>query len=32
LFYVIEQARDMSRVLKPIATPLGGWRATDKRK
>lgn len=32
LFYVIEQARDMSKVLKPIYSPLGGWRATDKRK
>ena len=32
LFYVIEQARDMSKVLKPVSTPLGGWRATDKRK
>ena len=32
LFYVIEQARDMSRVLKPVSTPLGGWRSTDKRK
>ncbi|MCB2148415.1 MAG: DUF2179 domain-containing protein [Deltaproteobacteria bacterium] len=32
LFYVIEQARDMSRVLKPVSTALGGWRSTDKRK
>jgi uncharacterized protein YebE (UPF0316 family) len=32
LFYVIEQARDMRRVLKPVSTPLGGWRSTDKRK
>ncbi|WP_372679796.1 DUF2179 domain-containing protein [Desulfosarcina sp.] len=32
LFYVIEQARDMSKVLKPVSTALGGWRATDKRK
>jgi uncharacterized protein YebE (UPF0316 family) len=32
LFYVIEQARDMSKVLKPVYSPLGGWRATDKRK
>ncbi|MGA6924443.1 MAG: DUF5698 domain-containing protein [Desulfosarcina sp.] len=32
LFYVIEQARDMSKVLKPLYSPLGGWRATDKRK
>ena len=32
LFYVIEQARDMRSVLKPVSTPLGGWRAADKRK
>ena len=32
LFYVIEQARDMSKVLKPVYSPLGGWRAIDKRK
>ena len=32
LFYVIEQARDMSNVLKPIHTPLGGWRAVLKKK
>lgn len=32
LFYVIEQARDMSKVLKPVYSPLGGWRSTDKRK
>jgi uncharacterized protein YebE (UPF0316 family) len=32
LFYVIEQARDMRKVLKPVYSPLGGWRATDKRK
>ncbi len=32
LFYVIEQARDMSRVLKPVCSPLGGWRSTDKKK
>jgi uncharacterized protein YebE (UPF0316 family) len=32
LFYVLEQARDMSKVLKPLYSPLGGWRATDKRK
>lgn len=31
-FYVIEQARDMSKVLKPIYTPIGGWRAVFKRK
>jgi len=32
LFYVIEQARDMSKVLKPVYSPLGGWRSADKRK
>ena len=32
LFYVIEQARDMSKVLKPVFSPLGGWRTIDKRK
>ena len=32
LFYVVEQARDISKVLKPLYTPLGGWRAADKRK
>ena len=32
LLYVIEQARDMSKVLKPVYSPLGGWRVTDKRK
>lgn len=32
LFYVIEQARDMSKVLKPIHTPLGGWRSVFKKK
>jgi len=32
LFYVIEQAREIRKVLKPVYTPLGGWRTTDKRK
>ncbi|WP_319524476.1 DUF5698 domain-containing protein [uncultured Desulfosarcina sp.] len=32
LFYVIEQARDMSKVLKPVYSPLGGWRSVGKRK
>ena len=32
VFYVIEQARDMSKVLKPIYSPIGGWRAGSKRK
>jgi uncharacterized protein YebE (UPF0316 family) len=31
-FYVIEQARDVSKVLKPVATPLGGWRQRHNRK
>jgi len=31
-FYVIEQARDISKVLKPIYTPVTGWRAVAKRK
>lgn len=31
-FYVIEQARAMSKVLRPVSTPLGGWRAVNKRK
>jgi uncharacterized protein YebE (UPF0316 family) len=31
-FYIIEQARDMGKVLKPIYSPLGGWRAVQKRK
>ena len=32
LFYIVEQARDMSKVLKPIHTPIGGWRAVFKKK
>jgi len=31
-FYVLEPARDISRVLKPTHTPLGGWRAILKKK
>ncbi len=31
-FYVIEQARDISKVLRPTYAPLGGWRASTKRK
>jgi len=31
-FYVVEQARDVSRVLKPVSTPLGGWRQRHNRK
>ncbi len=32
VFYIVEQARDMSKVLKPIHTPLGGWRSVFKKK
>ena len=31
-FYVIEQARDMSKILRPVHSPMGGWRAAFKRK
>ncbi|MGB5984343.1 MAG: DUF5698 domain-containing protein [Desulfobacterales bacterium] len=31
-FYVVEQARDVSKVLKPVHTHLGGWRALNHRK
>jgi uncharacterized protein YebE (UPF0316 family) len=31
-FYITEQARDVSRVLRPVATPVGGWRASLKKK
>ena len=31
-FYIVEQARDMSKVLRPIHTPMGGWRTAFKRK
>jgi uncharacterized membrane-anchored protein YitT (DUF2179 family) len=31
-FYVIEQARDVSKVLRPTYSSLGGWRSTNKRK
>lgn len=31
-FYVIEQARDVSRVLRPVMSPLGGWRQRHNRK
>jgi uncharacterized protein YebE (UPF0316 family) len=31
-FYVVEQARDISKVLKPIYTPVTGWRAVAKKK
>lgn len=32
LFYVVEQARDMCKVLKPIHIPIGGRRAVFKKK
>ncbi len=31
-FYVLETARDVSRVLKPTYTAIGGWRARSNRK
>lgn len=31
-FYVIEQARDVSKVLKPVNTAIGGWRQRHNRK
>jgi uncharacterized protein YebE (UPF0316 family) len=31
-FYVVEQARAMSKILRPVNTPLGGWRSVGKRK
>ncbi|WP_041273011.1 DUF2179 domain-containing protein [Desulforapulum autotrophicum] len=32
VFYIVEPARDMSHVLKPINTPIGGWRTRFKKK
>lgn len=32
VFYVVEQARDVRKMLKPVATPLGGWRQRHNRK
>lgn len=32
LFYIIEQARDISNILRPIHSPMGGWRAVLKKK
>lgn len=32
VFYIIEQPRDMTRNLKPLHTPMGGWRSIFKRK
>ena len=31
-FYVLEAARDVSRMLKPTFTAIGGWRARSNRK
>ena len=31
-FYVVEMARDVSKILKPVYTPLGGWRQRHNRK
>lgn len=31
-FYVVEQAKDVSKVLKPVYSPLGGWRQRHNRK
>jgi uncharacterized protein YebE (UPF0316 family) len=31
-FYVIEQARDVSKIIRPTYAPIGGWRAIQKRK
>ena len=32
VFYIIEQARDMSHVVKPLNTPMGGWRSRFNKK
>jgi len=31
-FYVTEQARDVSKLLRPVHTPMTGWRAVFKKK
>lgn len=31
-FFVVEQAKSMNKILRPVTTPLGGWRAVNKRK
>lgn len=31
-FYVIEQARDVRKMLRPVMTPIGGWRQKHNRK
>lgn len=32
LFYVIEKVRDISKVLRPASSSVGGWRSVGKRK
>jgi hypothetical protein len=32
IFYVIEPARDMNRILRPTFLPRGGWRSRQKNK
>lgn len=32
IFYILEQARDVSKLLRPIYTPMGGWRSIFKLK
>jgi uncharacterized protein YebE (UPF0316 family) len=31
-FYIIEQARDMRKILTPTSVPSGGWHSTRKQK
>ncbi len=32
VFYVVEQANSMNRILRPVNTPIGGWRSRSNRK
>ena len=32
IFYVIEPARDMNKILRPTFLPRGGWRSRQKNK
>ena len=32
VFYVVEQASAMNKILRPVNTPLGGWRSRSNRK
>ena len=32
VFYVVEQASAMTKILRPMNTPLGGWRSRSNRK